>query len=106
MKQSTLKKSLSPHQLEIFSKITAQLEDIVETGMVWDNVLVLSGAAGTGKTYLTTVIVEALHKKYKVTITAPTHKALRVIAYNVCRGSRLPSWYSQSSHNGFILIGK
>ena len=83
MKNTTLKKSLSKHQLEIFSKITAQLEDIIETNMVWDNMLALSGAAGTGKTYLTTAIVEELHKKYKVTITAPTHKALRVIAYNM-----------------------
>jgi ATP-dependent exoDNAse (exonuclease V) alpha subunit len=83
MKKSTLNKSLTPHQQEIFDKITAQLEDIVETGMVWDNMVALSGAAGTGKTYLTTAIVEHLHQKYHITITAPTHKALRVIAFTM-----------------------
>ena len=79
----TLKKSLTTHQNELFEKITTQLEDIVETGMVWDNMVALSGAAGTGKTYLTTAIVEHLIKKYHVTITAPTHKALRVIAMHM-----------------------
>ena len=83
MKKLTIKKTLTPHQSEIFEKITAQLEDIVETGMVWDNVVALSGAAGTGKTYLTTAIVEHLHQNYHITITAPTHKALRVIAFNM-----------------------
>jgi ATP-dependent exoDNAse (exonuclease V) alpha subunit len=83
MKNSTIKESLTPHQLELFNTITTQLEDIVETGMVWDNMMALSGAAGTGKTYLTTAIVEYLHSKYHVTITAPTHKALKVIAFTM-----------------------
>jgi len=83
MKKSTIKESLTPHQLNFFKTITAQLEDIVETGMVWDNIVALSGAAGTGKTYLTTAIVEYLHTKYRVTITAPTHKALKVLAFNM-----------------------
>lgn len=80
MKKITIKDTLTKHQEEIFNKITAQLENIVETGMVWDNMVALSGAAGTGKTYLTTAIVEHLHKNYTVTITTPTHKALKVIA--------------------------
>lgn len=83
MKKQAIKQSLTPHQLELFETIATQLSDIVETGMVWDNLVALSGAAGTGKTYLTTAIVEALHKKYSVTITAPTHKALKVLAHNM-----------------------
>jgi len=83
MKNNSIQETLSQHQSEIFNKITAQLEDIVKTGMVWDNMLALSGAAGTGKTYLTTAIVEALRKDYHITITAPTHKALKVIAFNM-----------------------
>ncbi len=83
MKNITIKKSLTPHQLELFKSITSQLEEIVETGMVWDNMVALSGAAGTGKTYLTTAIVEYLHSKYHITITAPTHKALKVIAFHM-----------------------
>ena len=83
MKKNSIQETLSQHQLEIFNKITVQLEDIVKTGMVWDNMLALSGAAGTGKTYLTTAIVEALRNDYHITITAPTHKALKVIAFNM-----------------------
>ena len=83
MKKTTIKSTLTKHQSVIFDKITVQLEDIVKTGMVWDNMVALSGAAGTGKTYLTTAIVEHLKENYHITITAPTHKALRVIAFNM-----------------------
>ncbi|MDQ1341003.1 MAG: hypothetical protein QG567_2161, partial [Campylobacterota bacterium] len=51
--------------------------------MVWDNEVSLSGAAGTGKTYLTTKLVKKLKEKYHVTITAPTHKALQVLRQNL-----------------------
>ena len=79
MKSISQKERLTKHQKEIFDKITLQLENIVETGMNWDNIVALSGAAGTGKTFLTNVIVAHLHEKYSVTITAPTHKALSVL---------------------------
>jgi len=79
MKKISQKNRLTKHQKEIFDKITHQLENIIETGMNWDNVVALSGAAGTGKTFLTKAIVEHLHEKYSVTITAPTHKALSVL---------------------------
>ena len=51
--------------------------------MVWDNEISLSGAAGTGKTYLTTKLVQKLQKEYHITITAPTHKALQVLRQNL-----------------------
>jgi len=83
MKNTTLKSNLNSHQLELFEKITVQLDAIIKTGMVWDNMVALSGAAGTGKTYLTTAIIEHLKSHYHVTITAPTHKALSVIVRNI-----------------------
>lgn len=79
MKSISQKDLLTKHQREIFDKITLQLENIVETGMNWDSIVALSGAAGTGKTFLTTAIVANLNEKYSVTITAPTHKALSVL---------------------------
>lgn len=70
-------------QNEAFIKISQKLVDIVETNMVWDNMISLSGAAGTGKTYLTTKLIKKLTKDYHITITAPTHKALQVLRKNL-----------------------
>ena len=38
-------------QNEAFINILNKLKDIVKTDMLWDNMVSLSGAAGTGKTY-------------------------------------------------------
>ena len=70
-------------QNEAFVKILTKLEDIVKTDMSWDNIVSLSGAAGTGKTYLTTKLIEKLNQDYSITITAPTHKALQVLRQNL-----------------------
>lgn len=70
-------------QNEAFENISKKLTDIVETNMVWDNMVSLSGAAGTGKTYLTTKLIARLKKDYHITITAPTHKALKVLRTNM-----------------------
>ena len=70
-------------QNKAFINILNKLEDIVKTNMSWDNMVSLSGAAGTGKTYLTTKLIEKLNKDYHITITAPTHKALQVLRYNL-----------------------
>ena len=70
-------------QNEAFKNILNKLEDIVKTDMSWDNMVSLSGAAGTGKTYLTTKLIEKLNHKYHITITAPTHKALQVLRKNL-----------------------
>ncbi len=72
-------------QHEAFQNIVKKLEDIIATGMVWDNIVSLSGAAGTGKTYLTTKLVERLENKFHITITAPTHKALQVLRKNLIK---------------------
>lgn len=70
-------------QNKAFEEISNKLHNIVETNMVWDNEVSLYGAAGTGKTYLTTKLVKKLKSDYSITITAPTHKALQVLRENL-----------------------
>lgn len=70
-------------QNQAFEDITKKLNDIIKTNMVWDNEISLSGAAGTGKTYLTTKLVKKLNSNFHITITAPTHKALQVLRQNL-----------------------
>lgn len=70
-------------QNQALQGISQKLEDIIKTDMVWDNIVSLSGAAGTGKTYLTTKLVKQLEQNYHITITAPTHKALQVLRKNL-----------------------
>ncbi|MEA3315152.1 MAG: tRNA (adenosine(37)-N6)-threonylcarbamoyltransferase complex ATPase subunit type 1 TsaE [Campylobacterota bacterium] len=70
-------------QNKAFEEISEKLEDIIKTNMVWDNEISLNGAAGTGKTYLTTKLVKKLKSSYHITITAPTHKALQVLRDNL-----------------------
>jgi exodeoxyribonuclease V len=78
--------TLTGHQSQIFkgicSKITTILEDKVLTSPdLGDYIVSLQGAAGTGKTYLTTQIVKFLKtSNINFMITAPTHKAVSVIA--------------------------
>ena len=70
-------------QNQAFKEILAKLKEIVNTNMVWDNIISLSGAAGTGKTYLTAKLIKQLNDDYNITITAPTHKALQVLRKNI-----------------------
>ena len=80
----TLTSTLTKDQLKAFDYITTQLEEIIKTGMVWDNVVALNGPAGSGKTYLLTSIIKyLLSKEYSITITTPTHKALSVLRKNL-----------------------
>ena len=74
---------ITTSQNKAFEEIFAKLENMIKTNMVWDNEISLSGAAGTGKTYLTTKLVQKLQKEYHITITAPTHKALQVLRQNL-----------------------
>lgn len=70
---------LTIDQKDIFSKIIENIDESISVGMVWNNMIALSGAAGTGKTYLVAKIIDALEDKYDITVTAPTHKAVSVI---------------------------
>ena len=87
--------NLTAHQQEIFNAITSLIDEkvggVLKSYDIRDYMISLTGAAGTGKTFLTVEIVKYLIKKYppektsgfvkyNFTVTAPTHKAVSVIA--------------------------
>ena len=74
-----ISENLTIDQKEIFFKIIENIDESISIGMAWNNMIALSGAAGTGKTYLVAKIIDALNGKYDITVTAPTHKAVSVI---------------------------
>ena len=83
-----VKSKLTPHQLEVFEEITSKIKDNlskrVNSISLSDRFLSLTGAAGTGKSYLTAAIVDEIDNtlpvgQYDIQITAPTHKALKVM---------------------------
>jgi hypothetical protein len=83
--------NLTEHQQVIFNGITALLEEklssLLKSSNINEYMISLTGAAGTGKTYLTTQIVKYLLRKKKeesgidfnFVVTAPTHKAASVL---------------------------
>ena len=79
---------LTAHQNEVFNKVTylieSRVKSVLKSNNIYDYMLSLTGAAGTGKTYLTTQIAKFLRDKkdrdFSFTITAPTHKAVAVIS--------------------------
>lgn len=76
--------TLNDNQQNIYHAITSKIVNIIKTDMAWDNIVSLIGAAGTGKTYLTTRLIEYfISQKYTVATTTPTHKALSVLRKNI-----------------------
>ena len=89
----------TPSQKKVYSEITKRCMALIEThddavaalgkrkkiDPVWvdEKMMVLSGPAGTGKTFLTAKIIKKLSAKYTIAATAPTHKAVSVIAENL-----------------------
>jgi len=86
---------LTPDQQTVFNTITSLIDERVANFLqsynIQDYMISLTGAAGTGKTFLTVQIIKHLIKKYSDTehggsfqqnfvVTAPTHKAVSVIA--------------------------
>jgi len=82
--QSIAKSKLTPHQLEIYENIISIIESrsvLLRSKNIEDYQISLTGAAGTGKTFLTTIIAQYLYNRgFKFAITAPTHKAVGVMA--------------------------
>lgn len=83
-----IKSKLTPHQLEVFEEITSKIKENLSRRVsnipLSDRFLSLTGAAGTGKSYLTAAIVDEIDNtlpvgQYDIQITAPTHKALKVM---------------------------
>ena len=86
--------NLTSHQQEIFdnilSVIQSKLSNVLRGTNIDDYLLSLTGSAGTGKTFLTTQISKYLKEKtdYSFTITAPTHKAVGVLA-NILKDNKI-----------------
>ena len=71
---------LTPHQQEIYNELITDIDNIVDGGGQWDNVVSLVGAAGVGKTFMSVKIIESLLMLgHSVMITTPTHKSLKVV---------------------------
>ena len=90
--------TLTSHQQEVFNTIVHEIgtkvSSILKSTNIEDYLLSLTGAAGTGKTYLTTQLAQYFIEKqkelgssntqdYSFVITAPTHKAVGVLADNM-----------------------
>ena len=74
--------SLTTHQSEVFSEIVSDIQHLLSTDNVSheDIMMILSGSAGVGKTFMTAKIIhEVLNFSNDITITAPTHKAVAVV---------------------------
>jgi len=85
----TFNSDLTKEQRAIFNAIVNEVIAIEERSLLknvdfQENFLSLTGAAGTGKSYLTTRIIDFFAKNsdilhYGVCVTAPTHKAVSIL---------------------------
>lgn len=82
------KSQLSEHQQEVFVQITDKIKENLLSKIVniplFARFLSLTGAAGTGKSYLTAAILDEIDNfmpvgQYDIYVTAPTHKAVTVM---------------------------
>ena len=83
-----VKSRLTPHQQEFFEEITNKIKQNLSRRAtnipISDRFLSLTGAAGTGKSYLTAAILDEIDNsmpvgQYDICVTASTHKALKVM---------------------------
>ena len=91
---------LTSHQQKIFDLVISYIEEkkptfFFDNKSYKENMISITGAAGTGKSYLTMQIVKYLLKKskdnfeYIFSVTAPTHKAASVLS-ELFRKENLP----------------
>lgn len=87
-----MKTQLTSHQQEVFDKIIEDIKrnlfSFTKSENIEDYMISLTGAAGTGKSYLTAQIVKEIKNSLEdnsyfyndnICVTAPTHKAVKVI---------------------------
>ena len=78
-----IKSKLTPHQQEVFEKITSKIKKNLSSRI--SNILLSDRfLAGTGKSYMTSAIVNEINcflkvNQHGIQITAPTHKAVKVL---------------------------
>ena len=69
--------ALTQHQQEIFNGVVADIQKGLNGNENY-SIITLSGFAGTGKTFLLSELIKNFNS-YRLTVTAPTHKAVGVI---------------------------
>lgn len=86
-----MKPHLTQHQKEVFEDIISDIKQNLTSpfrGNIEDHFISLSGPAGTGKSFLTAQIIKTINSELRnqtiyqndgICITAPTHKAVKVV---------------------------
>jgi len=88
-----MERKLTTHQYSVFKPIIQNIQEnlssLFPSGDINDRLLSLTGAAGTGKSYLTTEILNTILRNYhefgqnnginQIVVTAPTHKTVKVL---------------------------
>ena len=77
-----LKEGLTSHQLEAFNQVIEWAEKVKTSGNLQKKWFVISGYAGTGKSFLTQRLIPAVKEILgnRVGAAAPTHKAVEVLS--------------------------
>ena len=70
--------ALTDHQQEVFETITTDIQKGLRGNSDY-TLIALNGYAGVGKTFLLSEIIKYFNDMYRQTVTAPTHKAVKVI---------------------------
>ena len=78
------KYTLTDHQNEVVTGLLLKIEEIMSNSFRMTNtpaekMAMFEGAAGTGKTFTMSYVLETLSTKYKLAMCSPTHEALSVI---------------------------
>ncbi|WP_320674819.1 ATP-dependent DNA helicase [Prochlorococcus sp. MIT 1341] len=95
-KNSSLTSKLTEEQKIVYKNFKSWLG---ETGEKKETSFVLSGFAGTGKTFLSTRFLRIAEKsKLCWTVVAPTHKAVGVIRQALENEKLKPTWYPSTIH--------
>lgn len=94
---------LTKHQQGVYDKIIQELLS-TKSSTNYDNIISLTGPAGVGKTTLVTEIISTLQRHNKdVIVTAPTHKAVKVIDDMIIKLSNNSKVESSTIHS-FLKI--
>lgn len=94
---------LNEDQYKLLNEIYHEMVEVFNGGFS-TNIASIQGAAGTGKTFLLSIIIKEISKKYKVRVTAPTHKACTVLRSKLKDFNVLNSNVSVSTIHSYLKL--